>query len=42
MYCVPRSGAANTKTIFVLLNTLVNLSTTRSSLPVTQTFIAAP
>jgi hypothetical protein len=41
-YCVPNKGANNTKEIFVLLNALVNLSTTRSSLPTTPTVQLAP
>ncbi len=41
-YCVPSEGANNTKEMFVLLNTLVNLSTTRSSLPTTPTVQIAP
>jgi hypothetical protein len=42
VYCVPNEGANNTKEIFVLLNVLVNLSTTRSALPITPTFLVAP
>jgi hypothetical protein len=41
-YCVPRKGAQNTKEVFVLLNALVNLSTTRAALPTTQTVQIAP
>ena len=36
-YCVPNKGANNTKELFVLLNTLINLSTKRESLPTTPT-----
>ncbi len=42
VYCVPMKGANNTKEIFVLLNALVNLSTTRSALPTTPTVQLAP
>jgi hypothetical protein len=38
-YCVPNNNTKNTKEVFVLLNTLVALSTNRSALPVTPTFI---
>lgn len=38
-YCVPTLGAGNTKEIFVLLNTLVNLSTSRSALPATTSVL---
>lgn len=41
-YCVPSEGANNTKEIFILLNALVNLSTTRSALPLTPTVQIAP
>lgn len=41
-FCVPGKGANNTKEMFVLLNALVALSTTRSALPVTQTVQIAP
>jgi len=41
-WCVPNEGANNTKEIFVLLNALVNLATTRTSLPVTPTVQVAP
>jgi hypothetical protein len=42
LFCVPRKGAGNTKEIFALLNALVNLSTTRSALPITPTVQIAP
>lgn len=38
-YCVPNDHAKNTKEVFVVLNTLVALSTNRSALPVSPTFI---
>lgn len=38
-YCVPARGAGNTKEAFVLLNTLVTLSTTRSALPATTSVL---
>ncbi len=41
-YCVPNEGANNTKEIFVILNALVNLSTTRSALPLTPTVLLPP
>lgn len=41
-YCVPNKGTRNTKEAFVLLNTLVAISTTRSSLPVSSTFVLTP
>lgn len=41
-YCVPAKGARNTKEVFVLLNTLVAMSTSRSALPVTPTFVVTP
>ncbi|MGE5510786.1 MAG: hypothetical protein ACM31O_06020 [Bacteroidota bacterium] len=41
-YCVPNEGARNTKEIFVLLNTLVAMSTNRSALPVSPTFVLTP
>ena len=41
-YCVPNAGTRNTKEVFVLLNTLVAISTTRSSLPVSSTFVLTP
>lgn len=41
-YCVPNKGTRNTKEVFVLLNTLVAISTTRSSLPVSSTFVLTP
>lgn len=41
-YCVPNTGANNTKEIFFLLNALVYLSTTRSALPTTPTVQLAP
>ena len=41
-YCVPNQGANNTKEIFVLLNVLVNISTTRSALPTTPSVQLAP
>ena len=36
-YCVPNKGANNTKEVFVLLNTLINMSTKREALPSTPT-----
>lgn len=41
-YCVPNANTKNTKEIFVLLNTLVALSTNRSALPVSPTFVLTP
>lgn len=41
-YCVPNHQSKNTKEIFVLLNTLVALSTNRSALPVSPTFVLTP
>lgn len=42
-YCVPDQKLANnTKEVFILLNALVNLSTTRTALPVTPTVLTAP
>jgi hypothetical protein len=41
-YCVPNAGTRNTKEVFVLLNTLVAISTTRSSLPASSTFVLTP
>jgi hypothetical protein len=41
-YCVPNKGTKNTKEIFVLLNTLVAISTNRSALPVSPTFVLTP
>ncbi len=46
-YCIPSDNAnpikvSNTKEVLTLLIALVNLSTTRSSLPATQTAIVAP
>ncbi len=38
-YCVPNDGAGNTKQVLTLLIALVNLSTSRSSLPVTPTVL---
>ena len=42
MYCVPNQGTRNTKEVFVLLNTLVAISTNRSSLPASQSFVLTP
>lgn len=41
-YCVPNRGTRNTKETFVLLNTLVAISTTRSALPTSSTFVLTP
>ena len=41
-YCVPNEKSKNTKEIFVLLNTLVAISTNRSALPVSPTFLLTP
>jgi hypothetical protein len=41
-YCVPNANSKNTKEIFVLLNTLVALSTNRSALPVSSSFVLTP
>jgi hypothetical protein len=41
-YCVPNERSKNTKEIFVLLNTLVAISTNRSALPVSPTFVLTP
>jgi hypothetical protein len=41
-YCVPNQGTRNTKEVFVLLNTLVAISTNRSSLPASQSFVLTP
>ena len=41
-YCVPNHESKNTKEIFVLLNTLVALSTNRSALPISPTFVLTP
>jgi hypothetical protein len=41
-YCVPHERSKNTKEIFVLLNTLVAISTNRSALPVSPTFVLTP
>jgi hypothetical protein len=41
-YCVPNQNSKNTKEAFVLLNTLVAISTNRSALPVTPTFVLTP
>jgi hypothetical protein len=41
-YCVPNDKSQNTKEIFVLLNTLVAISTNRSALPVSPTFVLTP
>lgn len=41
-YCVPNKGTRNTKEVFILLNTLVAISTTRSALPVSSTFVLTP
>lgn len=41
-YCVPNDQSKNTKEIFVLLNTLVALSTNRSALPQSSTFVLTP
>lgn len=41
-YCVPNHQSKNTKEIFVLLNTLVALSTNRSALPISPTFVLTP
>jgi hypothetical protein len=41
-YCVPNEKTKNTKEIFVLLNTLVAISTNRSALPVSPTFVLTP
>jgi hypothetical protein len=42
VYCVPNQGTRNTKEVFVLLNTLVAISTNRSSLPASQSFVLTP
>jgi hypothetical protein len=41
-YCVPQENAANTKEVLTLLVALVNLSTSRQSLPVTPTVLSNP
>ncbi len=41
-YCVPNDGGANTKQVLTLLIALVNLSTSRNSLPVTPTVLVNP
>ena len=41
-YCVSNEKTKNTKEIFVLLNTLVAISTNRSALPVSPTFVLTP
>ena len=41
-YCVPNEKTKNTKEAFVLLNTLVAISTNRSALPVSPTFVLTP
>jgi hypothetical protein len=41
-YCVPNAESRNTKEIFVLLNTLVAISTNRSALPASGTFVLTP
>jgi hypothetical protein len=41
-YCVPNERSKNTKEVFVLLNTLVAISTNRSALPVSPTFVLTP
>jgi hypothetical protein len=41
-YCVPNDRADNTKQVLTLLIALVNLSTNRSSLPVTPTVLVNP
>ena len=42
LYCVPNEGTRNTKEVFVLLNTLVAISTNRSALPTSQSFVLTP
>lgn len=42
IFCVPNQGTRNTKEVFVLLNTLVAISTNRSSLPASQSFVLTP
>jgi hypothetical protein len=39
---VPNHGTRNTKEVFVLLNTLVVISTNRSSSPTSQSFVLTP
>ena len=41
-YCVPNHGTRNTKEVFVLLNTLVAISTNRSALPASPSFVLTP
>lgn len=41
-YCVPNKDTKNTKEAFVLLNTLVAISTSRAALPVSPTFVLTP
>lgn len=41
-YCVPNNGTRNTKEVFVLLNTLVAISTNRSALPASPSFVLTP
>ena len=41
-YCVPNDDANNTKEVLTLLIALVNLSTTRNSLPYTSSVITNP
>jgi hypothetical protein len=41
-YCVPNKDTRNTKEVFVLLNTLVAISTNRSALPASPTFVLTP
>lgn len=41
-FCVPNQGTRNTKEVFVLLNTLVAISTNRSSLPASPSFVLTP
>lgn len=41
-YCVPNKGTRNTKEVFVLLNTLVAISTSRSALPASPSFVLTP
>jgi hypothetical protein len=42
LYCVPNEGTRNTKEVFVLLNTLVAISTNRSALPTSPSFVLTP
>lgn len=41
-FCVPNKGTRNTKEVFVLLNTLVAISTSRSALPASPSFVLTP